>query len=314
MNNEAPKVGMVAVYFTHGMGNIFEKLSRESLLGTGFLGQALPLKYSGVHYCFPSSKDPLTFGIQSTLMMSLGKYARIRARSHCGSRLECAYALKSFGIDIDSLGRVDATTLSKSTLEMIDLCKRMDKQKTENDKRLLPRPNDVLLGRGRPFQLFPGNLALTNLINANKERYDVSRKMEKKKITEEIVNLIKNCNGRFLKRSNEKASSYLMTTEWEEVKFETARLKVSHSFRTMTKSRTNEEMEGSTSRNQSNIEGHDGNMILSDESNDAIMPESLLSSMDIAVDSLKLDYDADEFGLNFDVSYKIRRVDRKSVV
>ena len=81
------KLGIVMAYFTHGMCNVFEKLSREDFIrGTAFLGNALPYKFAGVHFCFEHN----TFSslLQTTLMMSLGKYARIRLRSHCGKEIQ----------------------------------------------------------------------------------------------------------------------------------------------------------------------------------------------------------------------------------
>ena len=83
MDTAMSKMGIVGVYFTHGMGNIFEKISRDQHNnGTGFMGNALPYKFASVHFCFENK----SFGgaLQTALMMSLGKYARIRLRSHCG--------------------------------------------------------------------------------------------------------------------------------------------------------------------------------------------------------------------------------------
>jgi len=147
--------------------------------------------------------------------------------------LECAYALKSFGIDIDNLESVNSLSLSGSIQASIKRCQFLDGVlKAKQEVRLLPQPKDALLGRGRPFQNFPGNLALTDIINVNRTRYAASKKMDKKIITTEIVNGIRNSGGRFLRRVNDDNHSEI---DWEEVDFETARLKVSHSFRTMTK-------------------------------------------------------------------------------
>mmetsp|Transcript_4589 Transcript_4589/g.10013 ORF Transcript_4589/g.10013 Transcript_4589/m.10013 type:complete len:378 (+) Transcript_4589:286-1419(+) len=77
------KLGIVMTYFTHGMCNVFEKLSRKDFIdGTAFLGNSLLYKFAGVHFCF--EHNTIASAIQTTLMMSLGKYARVRLRSHCG--------------------------------------------------------------------------------------------------------------------------------------------------------------------------------------------------------------------------------------
>ena len=81
-NTHISKLGVVGVYFTHEMDNIFEKLFRDPFNNeTGFMKKTLPYKLASVHFCFDN-----TFGsaIQKIVMMSLGKYARIRLRSHCG--------------------------------------------------------------------------------------------------------------------------------------------------------------------------------------------------------------------------------------
>jgi len=224
--------GIVGIYFAHGMGNIFEKLYNRNDFanGTGFMQQALPYKLASVHFCFDNS-----FGsaIQTYMMMTLGKCARIRLRSHCGSKMECRYALKSFGIDIDTFQIDGSTSLSDSVKEVIERCRELDAAHQKKlDARLLPRPNDVLLGRGRPFQLYSGNLALTSKIDENRTRYTNAKKMHKKIITSEIVESIHASGGRFLKKVNNENGT---GADWEEVDFETARLKVSHSFRTMSK-------------------------------------------------------------------------------
>jgi len=235
MNSHISNMGIVGVYFAHGMGNIFDKLYHNNDLveGTGFMQNSLPYKFASVHFCFEDTFGSFGEATQTHLMMSLGKYARIRLRSHCGSRMECAYALKSYGINIDTFETDGPASLSNSVRGVIQQHREMDEAHQKKlDARLLPRPNDVLLGRGRPFQLYSGNLALTAKIDENRTRYMAAKKMHKKSITSEIVESIHESGGRFLKKvSNENQ----IDVDWEKVDFETSRLKVSHSFRTMSR-------------------------------------------------------------------------------
>ena len=144
--------------------------------------------------------------------------------------MECCYALKSFGIDMDPFEIKDSVRLSDSMKEQIQQYREIDKKQQEKaEARVLPRTNDVLLGRGRPFQLYSGNLALAVEIDQNRGRYTRAKKMDKKIITSEIVQGIRQRGGRFLKKVNNGV------VDWEEVDFETSRLKVSHSFRTMSR-------------------------------------------------------------------------------
>mmetsp|Transcript_9341 Transcript_9341/g.23245 ORF Transcript_9341/g.23245 Transcript_9341/m.23245 type:complete len:592 (+) Transcript_9341:191-1966(+) len=238
MNPSVNSMGVVGVYFAHEIGNVFEKLSANKRTdfanGTGFMQNALPYKLASVHFCF-DNKNHFGSAIQKYIMMALGRYARVRLRSHCGSRIECEYALKSFGIDIDTY----KTNPLASVHEWLQHCKSLDEShRKELETKILPRPNDVLLGRGRPFQLYSGNLALTTKIDENKPRYATAKKMYKKTITIEIVESIHNGGGRFLKKVSNDESCNM---DWEEVDFETARLKVSHSFRTMSKGNSSNE-------------------------------------------------------------------------
>lgn len=81
-------MGIVGVYFAHGMGNILDKLYHNNDLveGTGFMQSSLPFKFASVHFCFEDTFGSFGEATQTQVMMSLGKYARIRLRSHCGKK------------------------------------------------------------------------------------------------------------------------------------------------------------------------------------------------------------------------------------
>eukprot|EP00536_Pseudo-nitzschia_multiseries_P011546 jgi/Psemu1/308325/fgenesh1_kg.400_\ len=170
--------------------------------------------------------------------------------------MECRYALRGFGINIEGFENDDTKKLSESVSTMVQKCQEMDQRFRQKQKAiLLPQPNDVLLGRGRPFQLYSGNLALTATIDRYRTEYTSSKKMHKKAITAEIVSNILLSGGRFLKKVNSDRDTGI---DWEVVDFETARLKVSHSFRTLSKWHAENDDEGKG--NQS-----DGQRIGSDE-------------------------------------------------
>ena len=86
-----------------------------------------------------------------------------------------------------------------------------------------PGPNDVLLGRGRPFQEYIGNRQFISLVEAERERYQRTEdKFEKTCISIDIVKKIQDIGGRFLDRTEE---------GWEVVNDVTAREKASRAFR-----------------------------------------------------------------------------------
>jgi hypothetical protein len=93
---------------------------------------------------------------------------------------------------------------------------------------LTPSPNDVLFGRGKPYQAHAGNVRLHKMVKLQKQRYLNSRRYDKLAIAKEIVKEVQNGrlgeSGRFLKRVD--GEEY-----WEEVSNTIARDKVSHALR-----------------------------------------------------------------------------------
>ena len=87
--------------------------------------------------------------------------------------------------------------------------------------------NDVLLGRGVPFQRHPGNVMLANLINDRREEYRNGKRSEKTAITWDIVYEIQNhVGGRFLEKEDaEHGGAWKVATDFD------AREKVSVGFR-----------------------------------------------------------------------------------
>ena len=124
---------------------------------------------------------------------------------------------------------------------------------------------DVLFGRGKPYQVHPGNVRLAELIEERQMEYNAANRQRKTDISWEIVEAIVNNGGRFMKKSNEDVTSSskskkkpkadtekLKSTSnkkkrdvvvknevvdvdddmWEQVSFAIAREKVAHGFRT----------------------------------------------------------------------------------
>ena len=85
------------------------------------------------------------------------------------------------------------------------------------------RDTDVLFGRGRGMSKHPGNARFRKLVDQHVPQYEKAGKYEKTSIAENIVNIIKQSDGRFLRLGK--------SGEWESVSDEAARNKVSHAFR-----------------------------------------------------------------------------------
>ena len=97
----------------------------------------------------------------------------------------------------------------------------------KTSRGILPLANDVLLGRGRPFQASSGNKRMHAIISKYKEEY-VSRPRDQKRLFVEIVlDEVLQDGTRFLKRvETTDGSGY-----WEEVDRFTASEKVWHALR-----------------------------------------------------------------------------------
>jgi hypothetical protein len=86
-----------------------------------------------------------------------------------------------------------------------------------------PGPLDVLQGRGWKVQVHPGNLRFRNIIAERQKVYNKSLIYEKTVISKEIVHVIKESGGRFLRQDEGHG--------WKLVDDKVARVKVGAAFR-----------------------------------------------------------------------------------
>jgi len=73
---------------------------RTALKGAFDLLKSIPSRLVGYHYCFDDVRFRTVWGV---ITVFLGKKARMRARDHEGSHVECRYGLMSYGIPVDAL-------------------------------------------------------------------------------------------------------------------------------------------------------------------------------------------------------------------
>ena len=176
-----------------------------------------------------------------------------------GKEIECLYALMEYGIahgivPVDSNGVLqksdflqfverrrlsegNAKNLNKSEGKFAnnESSSEEDNNPTEDSSTQqsstasleAPSSRDVLLGRGKPYQDFAGNIFFGQLIDQYLERHNAAQKFEKTIISMSIVQTIRNRNGRFLKKNKD-------TGLWDVVSDDVARDKVAHAFRTKT--------------------------------------------------------------------------------
>lgn len=173
---------------------------------------------------------------------------RARNKLHLGTRMECVYALNSYGIPAHALPiDVHDEIKVKQHLEFLKMRKHQEAwiqegrlrklhDDEEQNKRIrnskscvvvVPAMTDVLLGRGKPIFSHRGNATLHMMVKASLPRYEACQIRGKAKVSQSVVDDIKdNYGGRFLKQHSE-------TGIWLVVDDDTARLKVSSLFRTI---------------------------------------------------------------------------------
>jgi hypothetical protein len=89
-----------------------------------------------------------------------------------------------------------------------------------------PSDTDILLGRGRPVQEFPGNQWMLRIVSEFREKYTSARRDRRRSIAEELLDTLYKKGARFLKREDVGEDS-----SWVTVGRDAAYEKVTHALR-----------------------------------------------------------------------------------
>ena len=100
------------------------------------------------------------------------------------------------------------------------------RQATTSDVAVVPKPNDVLLGRGKGNERHPGNIRLKEHIAIHLPRFSAQPRGRKKHIINEVVQWV-NTNGRFVTQKTKKCGSAV----WVEASGSDAFQKIAQAFR-----------------------------------------------------------------------------------
>ena len=244
-DEETQKKGFIVVRYHVGAPSLptNELGLHLQIQGKAVFVESCPLQVKGFHFCYD---NPTLKPLLNTIQLVIGKHHRARFRAHYGSNLECCYALMQFGIPKNALpfqdmmngnlkgGLYDEYIARQTQLEYLDAKRQREANIPPEGKILYPNIHDVLLGRGRPQQEYPGNVQLASIVDVCREAYKSASKEGKTRKATEIVAMIKGYGGRFLKKedTNDKSFSSSQSGYWVEVVDDrTAREKVSHTFR-----------------------------------------------------------------------------------
>lgn len=179
----------------------------------------LPFRTRCVHYLCPNNQAIQGFVglIHNILPLDL----RLREKLHFGSELELQYALRHYGIRLSDCFEAEEGLFSKRHIGAYLEHRRQKEAEFElqeqqedharsmmlKNSRFVPYPNrtnDVLMGRGRPYQEWPSNARLGLIVAQHAPRYlQAKRRIEKTTTTEYILEHFQNVlGGRFLQRTD----------------------------------------------------------------------------------------------------------------
>ena len=141
-----------------------------------------------------------------------------------GKQKDVLYSLQTFGIPTNLMPLDDNDQVThEENIAMWDARRIFEGTRAKKQTpEMVPGRHDVLMGRGRTLQEHIGNVNLRCMIQELSDQYQAAKKKDKTSITNQLVSLVKERGGRFLKKEE---------AGWFVVDDEKARLKVSHGFR-----------------------------------------------------------------------------------
>jgi hypothetical protein len=251
-DEDVQKKGIVDVLYFIDMQGIPDSMI-QYVRDSHHILSAMPVRSCGFHVCY---NNRLIRSFLSFLHVVTPKDRKLRERVHFGSHLEVGYALCTFGIDMQDLDSgssgeafgkeyVEKFLKNRRKLEDEDKVKEQERERATG-VILHPSPLDVLCGRGRPYQDFPGNTRVGQMVDDQVPTYlTTTERLAKTMIANSIVKRVQDSGGRFLTRR---------TDGWEIADEKVARGKISQALRvrTLKKVRT-EGMEPSPLPAKSNV-------------------------------------------------------------
>eukprot|EP00934_Nitzschia_sp_Nitz4_P005869 Nitzschia sp. Nitz4//scaffold28_size193895//21364//22833//NITZ4_001625-RA/size193895-augustus-gene-0.289-mRNA-1//1//CDS//3329545862//5859//frame0 len=200
--------------------------SLELLRNGGRFIASCPVRRVAFHVCYD---EPKLRPIVTLVSSGLSKDSKARQRYHFGTPIECDYLLRGFGIKADELLWGDENDISAYVADYIARRRRIETERKQMEEQknkeqiMCPTSLDILIGRGKPYQEYPGNLRLASLIAEFVGEYAHSDdKSDKTVLSLTIVQRAKALGSRFLQRTS---------MGWVEVDDSVAREKVVNALR-----------------------------------------------------------------------------------
>ena len=229
-DEEAQRKGFVALHFN------FEQASNiaNSRAETKRMVAYSPIRLSAGHFCCGSAKTAAVLNTFSGILDALGKFARLRMKSHHGTMMEIKYDLMRYGIRVDKL----PNSLNEPREHWLKY--HYDWMESQIGKEMsgnidAPSPIDILLGTDKTAMNHPGNNLFRKIIEDHLPSYNTAgSKKYKTNYAGQLVLEIRSSGARFLKKSKNGG--------FEQVDDLIARNKVTTAFRSKRKAIADEQI------------------------------------------------------------------------
>eukprot|EP00536_Pseudo-nitzschia_multiseries_P008200 jgi/Psemu1/197490/e_gw1.205.15.1 len=223
------KSGVVMVMYLRGFGSIRDNIEEAKKIA--IVRDAIPQKFAALHYCY--NDDSMTALVTAQKIHFLTRNQRSHTRDHLGSHNEVCFRLETYGIHIDRKILLENGHLGMAWYNQWIKLREAAEAETPSitsgaatstvETTVIPNNFDVLFGRGRNTREHCGNLRCAVLVEMYQQQYESCSKAEKTAIAERIIDMVKECGGKFLKKDRKYG--------WQEVPDNKAREKVAHFFR-----------------------------------------------------------------------------------
>jgi hypothetical protein len=277
-DEHAQKAGVVSILCFHGEWQHPVSQTINVLAKAHHILFDLPFRVVAQHLCYDKASLHGFLRIFHTLQ---GSDLRVHTRTHFGSEQEVQYALRSYNIILPPKSfTVGQGVHSPAYIqEYIEARRRLEsdyfhsqvspRDGSPENPLLYPSANDVLMGRGWPFQSWPGNVRFAEqIVSGYTDLYIATNKRTAKtKIAMDIVQAIKDGQGQFLERTE---------GGWVVVGDLSAREKTSQILRAQARAR--QEQGESSGKNSTNEEESSGTDVTAFEQ--TILDEGLADLLD----------------------------------
>eukprot|EP00934_Nitzschia_sp_Nitz4_P006191 Nitzschia sp. Nitz4//scaffold83_size84149//82297//83772//NITZ4_005190-RA/size84149-processed-gene-0.82-mRNA-1//1//CDS//3329558995//6181//frame0 len=242
-DEEIQRKGCVVVSYLVGQPMVWEEFTKRQKMNHewGRALAAIPLRLEALHVCFDSF---VWRSLVAVFKLTANMFTRLRVREHYGDPTSVLFSLQTFGILLEGLSDELVAGSTRSNQEFWEQRREWERQQRRTCNRSLeivdtkrigscsptlaliaiPGQFDVLLGRGKSAYNHFGNIRLRHLVAQRVEQYDESQFTKKRKVAEEIVEVIQQSKGRFIRPEG---------AGWVEVSDDVSRRKVCNAFRTL---------------------------------------------------------------------------------